>query len=138
MRKTLLPMVASLALCGAATGALVATTARAEQSGHRPTMIALMAPGDDAAAAPLRAEAPPPTRDVMMERAQICKDLYARKAGELAFLEAKLSLTAKQAPLFAHWKQASLWTSPSSAKARVPLQSAAWGHADTAPVWSTG
>ena len=41
-------------------------------------------------------------------REQICKDLYARKAGELAFLEAKLSLNAKQAPLFARWKQASL------------------------------
>jgi hypothetical protein len=46
----------------------------------------------------------------MMEprRKQICKELYARKAGELAFLEAKLSLNAKQAPLFARWKQASL------------------------------
>jgi hypothetical protein len=29
MRKTLLPMVTSLALCGAATAALVATNARA-------------------------------------------------------------------------------------------------------------
>jgi LTXXQ motif family protein len=110
MRKALFPMIASLALCGAATVALIATTARAEQSGHRPTMIALMAPGEtgEAAAAPLHAQAPPPMRDVMMARAQICKDLYARKAGELAFLEAKLSLTARQAPLFAHWKQASL------------------------------
>ena len=32
----------------------------------------------------------------------------AQAAGELAFLEAKLSLSANQAPLFAHWKQASL------------------------------
>ena len=41
-------------------------------------------------------------------REQICRDLYAGKVGELAFLEAKLSLDAKQAPLFARWKQASL------------------------------
>jgi hypothetical protein len=41
-------------------------------------------------------------------REQLCRDVYAGKAGELAFLEAKLSLDAKQAPLFARWKQASL------------------------------
>jgi hypothetical protein len=41
-------------------------------------------------------------------REQLCRDLYARKVGELAFLEAKLALDTKQAPLFARWKQASL------------------------------
>jgi len=39
---------------------------------------------------------------------QVCKDLYARKVGELAFLEAKLSLNPTQLPLFDHWKQTSL------------------------------
>lgn len=116
MRKALLPMVASLALCGAATVALVATNARAEQSGHRPTMVALVTPdglSDRSLAAP-RAEGGPPSdmrpdmQEGMMGREQICKDLYARKVGELAFLEAKLSLNANQAPLFARWKQASL------------------------------
>ena len=29
-------------------------------------------------------------------RAQFCKDMYARKVGELAFLEAKLTLTPAQ------------------------------------------
>ena len=33
MRKALLPMFASLALCGAATAALVATNARADRPG---------------------------------------------------------------------------------------------------------
>jgi hypothetical protein len=113
MRKALLPMVASLALCGAATAALVATTARAEQSGRKPMMIALAAPSDaPETTAPHQESGPPPrARENMMygeHREQICKDLYARKAGELAFLEAKLSLNAKQAPLFARWKQASL------------------------------
>src|SRR6185312_1104886 len=41
-------------------------------------------------------------------REQLCHDLYAGKAGELAFLEAKLSLDAKQTPLFERWKQTSL------------------------------
>jgi hypothetical protein len=119
MRKALLPMVASLALCGAATVALVATNARAEQSGqanrHRPAMIALVTPKTDVPPLPqtgqpsgLRTDMRYEMRDVLMERDQICRDHYARKAGELAFLEAKLSLSARQAPLFARWKQASL------------------------------
>ena len=116
MRKALLPMIAVLILCGGATIALVATNARAAQDGRKPMMIALMAPEMTR-----RTTAAPPTeagasQGVMREtgpenrlsREQLCRDLYARKAGELAFLEAKLSLDAKQAPLFARWKQASL------------------------------
>ena len=117
MPKTLLPMFASLALCGAATAALVATNARAEQqSPRKPVMIALVAqtglPGRTTAAPPaeggqsaLREGA---LRDGTQRREQLCRDLYAGKVGELAFLEAKLSLDAKQAPLFARWKQTSL------------------------------
>ncbi len=113
MRKTLLPMVASLALCGAATIALIATNARAEQQTPRkPVMIALVAP--NSLPGPVTA-APPseggPASDVMIvapRREQFCRDLYAGRVGELAFLEAKLSLDAKQTPLFARWKQANL------------------------------
>ena len=112
MPKTLLPMFASLALCGAATAALVATNARAEQGGRKPVMIALVTPDRNSASAAPRAEGgpPPDAQDAMAEprREQVCKFLYARQAGELAFLEAKLSLSANQAPLFARWKQASL------------------------------
>ena len=113
MRKTLLPMIASLALCGAATAALIATNARAEQQrAPKPMMIALTTPARHDNAAP-PAEGGQQTNMIyrMTPEAgpgRICKDLYARKAGELAFLEAKLSLDAKQAPLFARWKQASL------------------------------
>ncbi|MEO8301899.1 MAG: Spy/CpxP family protein refolding chaperone [Rhizomicrobium sp.] len=112
MRKALFPMLASLALCGAATAALVATNARAEQGGRKPIMIALVAPEKNSAgamAAP-RSEEGPPARETMTEprREQVCKFLYARQAGELAFLEAKMSLSANQAPLFARWKQTSL------------------------------
>jgi hypothetical protein len=110
MRKALLPMIGVLVLCGAATIALVATNARAAQDGRKPMMIALMAPD----MARRTTAAPPPEsgspRGVLREggREQICRDVYAGKAGELAFLEAKLSLDARQAPLFARWKQASL------------------------------
>ena len=107
MRKALFPMVASLALCGAATAALVATNARAEQNGRKPVMIALVTPDKNSGSA---MAAPRPEGDAMAEprREQVCRFLYARKAGELAFLEAKLSLSTSQSPLFARWKQASL------------------------------
>lgn len=127
MRKALLPMVASLALCGAATVALIATNAHAAQTARpmmlaligsdaaarKPMMIAQLAPGD---AGGDRSEVgpppgPPPGDRMMdrgMRRGQMCQDMYAHKVGELAFLETKLSLTAPQQPLFEHWKQASL------------------------------
>ena len=109
MRKALLPMIASLALCGAATGALIATNARADQSGRKPMMVAVQGglPGGDASA-PEGGPQSDMMRDRGVRRAQFCKDMYARKVGELAFLEAKLSLTSGQQPLFDHWKQASL------------------------------
>ena len=44
MRKALFPLIASLAVCGAATAALVATTARAEQSVRKPVMVAMATP----------------------------------------------------------------------------------------------
>jgi hypothetical protein len=111
MRKTLLPMIASLALCGAATVALIATNARAEQqSALKPVMIAQTTPIRPTNAAPPAENGQQANMVYRMDAApgRICKDLYARKAGELAFLEAKLSLDARQAPLFARWKQASL------------------------------
>ena len=111
MRKALLPMIASLALCGAATVALIATNAHAEQTGRKPVMLAVLgqdaqAGGDTAAATP--EGGPDMMKDRAERRAQFCKDMYARKVGEMAFLEARLSLTASQQPLFDHWKQASL------------------------------
>jgi hypothetical protein len=103
-------MIVSLALCGAATAALIATNARAEQGGRKPVMIALVTPDKETGMAAPRTEGGPPSeaREGGPHREQVCKFLYARKAGELAFLEAKLSLSASQAPLFARWKQASL------------------------------
>ena len=107
MRKALLPLVASLALCGTATIALIGSNARAAQTARKPVMVSQVAPSD--MAGPDGADgAPGAMMDNGPRRAQMCKEMYAHKVGELAFLEAKLSLTAGQAPLFEHWKQASL------------------------------
>jgi hypothetical protein len=130
MRKALLPMVASLALCGAATAALIATNANAAQTAkpmmialiggdaggaqtaRKPVMITQLAPGDNGGARAEGGPPPGPPPDGMMDRGmrrgQMCQDMYAHKVGELAFLETKLSLTGAQAPLFERWKQASL------------------------------
>jgi hypothetical protein len=106
-------MLASLALCGAATAALIATNARADQTVRKPVMIALVTPNNlpgRMAAAPSEGGSMPDgaMRDMGPRREQMCHDMYAGKVGELAFLEAKLSLDAKQAPLFDRWKQTSL------------------------------
>jgi hypothetical protein len=118
MRKALVPMLASLALCGAATIALVATTAKAEQSPKHPVMLALATPPVltmDTAAPPtdggpdgmgmgpgMMPGMDGPMGGTMMPR--LCKDMVARQTGELAYLESKLALTASQAPLYARWK----------------------------------
>ena len=110
MRKALLPMIASLALCGAATIALVATTARAEQSPPRPQMVALASPDADFETAAPPAEggasdmAMPPREGLKNH----CNDMVARETGQLAYLEAKLALTPAQAPLYARWKAVKL------------------------------
>jgi hypothetical protein len=46
-----------------------------------------------------------------------CSDRYARHVGEVAYLEAKLSLTDAQRPLFASWKDAVLSSAKSNADA---------------------
>jgi hypothetical protein len=113
MRKALLPMIASLALCGAATGALIATNAHAEQSGRKPVMLGVVAQdalsgGDTAAPVQDGGPSPEMMRDRAAHRAQFCTVMYAHKVGELAFLEARLSLSGNQQPLFDHWKQVNL------------------------------
>ena len=131
MRKALLPMIASLALCGAATGALIATNASAAGTPKKPVMVAMLGgPGMGMTTVAPMPDGPPPGAMMdapgdmggamngpmdgkMGERfrahiAQMCKDMYAHKVGEMAFLETKLALTPAQAPLFTRWKQVNL------------------------------
>jgi hypothetical protein len=111
MRKALLPALASLLICGTATAALIASNARADQSKHRPVMLTV-AQNQAPAAEPEAGPPPPPGMDHAMmrgaQRGQLCQDMYARKAGEMAFLEAKLQLNASQQSLFSRWKGVTL------------------------------
>jgi hypothetical protein len=111
MRKALLPALASLLICGTATAAMIANKAHADQSNHRPVMLTVaqnQAPDAEPEAGP----PPSPGMDHRMmdgaQGGQFCQDMYARKAGEMAFLEAKLQLNASQQPLFARWRSISL------------------------------
>lgn len=115
MRKALLPMLASLALCGAATAALIASNAHAQPE-RKPMMVALVTPGMETAAPAAEAGGPgrdmgramPSPAEMAAHFKQVCRDRYARQAGALAYAEAKLSLTAAEQPLFDHWKQIKL------------------------------
>jgi hypothetical protein len=104
-------MFASLALCGAATIALIATTARAQPAPRKPVMMALVSSADlvsHLAAPPVEGG---PSSDMIpggARREQICQEIYAHKVGQMAYLEAKFALTPAQAPLFARWKTAAL------------------------------
>ncbi|OJU11915.1 MAG: hypothetical protein BGN85_06075 [Alphaproteobacteria bacterium 64-11] len=108
MPKTLLPMVASLLLCGTATAALIVTNASAGPSTEtRPVMVALAeAPhlGTVMAAPPADAGAAPGMRDMRGRRGAMCGEIGARTAGRLAYLETRLDLAAAQTPLFDRWK----------------------------------
>lgn len=122
MRKALIPTLASLALCGAATVTLIATNATAQPAtqARKPVMMALVAPGAMLAD---NTPAPSPDRNMRMPSSaemaaafkQMCEDRYAREAGRLAYLEARLSLTQSEQPLFARWKGVKLDTAKKQA-----------------------
>ncbi|MGH6827641.1 MAG: Spy/CpxP family protein refolding chaperone [Rhizomicrobium sp.] len=109
MRKALIPMLASLILCGAATGALLVTEASAQGSSREPVMALVGSSALLAQNAPLAGQSQglrsdmtaPLTRD-------FCQDRHAREAGRLAYMETRLALTEAQRPLFDRWKQVML------------------------------
>jgi hypothetical protein len=80
MKKPHRPLAISLALCGA----LLVTTGGAH------------------------AQAAPSPAQVAARHKQMCEDGYAHQVGDLAYLEAKLALTAAQQPLFDRWKSVKL------------------------------
>jgi hypothetical protein len=112
MRKALVPMLASLVLCGAATTALIVNARAAPTNTRKPMMVALVTPGtmlaqNNSATPPAPREMRLPA-DMAMHLKQMCDDSYAREAGRLAYLEARLKLTPAQQPLFARWKDVAL------------------------------
>lgn len=111
MRKALIPMLASLALCGAGTLALIASNERAQASPRQPMMVALSSA--DALLAQNLPDASPAS-DMATATGftpglkQFCDDRYASEVGRLAYLEARLQLSETQQPLLAHWKDVRL------------------------------
>lgn len=75
---------------------------------------ALFAMGSHALAADGSRGDMPRTFDRVAMHKQMCTDRFAHNAGRIAYIEAKLSLTDNQRPVFETWKQAVL----SSAKAQ--------------------
>lgn len=111
MRKALIPMLASLALCGAAATALIASNARAQANPRKPVMVALVSPEKLAQNMPSggpNAMRMPSAADMTQRMKQMCEDGYAREVGRMAYLETRLNLTQSQQPLFARWKEAKL------------------------------
>lgn len=114
MRKALLPMLVSLALCGAATTAMVMSSAHAAPEPHKPLMVAATSPADLQLAANDAPDAPPrdlrrrAPADFAARLKEMCNDGYARQTAQLAYLENSLQLTAAERPLFARWKDAKL------------------------------
>jgi hypothetical protein len=112
MRKALVPMLASLAVCGASTACLFATNAGAEASPRKPVMMALVAPGESFAETATPAVAHKLRRadeaKTAADRKRLCADRYAREVGRMAYLETRLDLTQAERPLFARWKDIKL------------------------------
>ena len=115
MRKALLPVLVSLALCGAATTAMVMSSASAEPGPHKPLMLAAagtpevrLAANDTPSGAPPRGLRQRSPEDMAARMKQMCNDGYARAAAQLTYLETSLQLTAAERPLFQRWKDTKL------------------------------
>jgi hypothetical protein len=105
MRKALFPMLASLLLSGAATAAVVISTAHAQPATHNPVMLAQ---ADNTSQPSRRGPNRPAPANISQRLSQLCQDRVARQTGDLAYLETRLSLTQSEQPLFQRWKNAKL------------------------------
>jgi hypothetical protein len=133
MRKALIPMLASLALCGAGTLALIASDEHAQASPHTPVMVPVA--NTDVMLAQNFPDAPP-DQDAQQpafgpDFQQRCDDRFANEAGHMAYLEARLQLTDAEQPLFAHWKDIRLDIAKrGAADCKAHAQSASQDRAD--------
>jgi hypothetical protein len=108
MRKAFVPLLASLLLCGAATGALVATNALAQPAPHNPIMLAQNTEAPPASAANMGRMHRFSPADIAAFHKQRCEDGYARAVGRMAYLETRLGLTSQQQSLFSSWRSVKL------------------------------
>lgn len=134
MRKALIPMLASLALCGAGTLALIAGNDRAQASPRKPFMVAILS---DAAllaqnfsdVAPATDMGAPP--EFTPDPKRFCDDRYATEVARIAYLETRLHLNEAEQPLFARWKDVRLAIAKrGAADCNAHLDAVAGGRAD--------
>jgi hypothetical protein len=64
----------------------------------------------------------PSKADMASWHQQMCSDRYARHVGQIAYLEAKLSLSDPQRPLFASWKDSVLASAKSHESECLAMQ----------------
>ena len=143
MRKALVPMLVSLALCGAATTAMVISTARAQPGPRAPVMVAAnTSSGLQFAQNDAPPDGPPPrdlrrrdSGDIADRMKQMCQDRYARETGELTYLQTRLQLTPAQQSTFQRWSQAKLGIARRHADdcAQQPMPTRDRGQARTMP-----
>jgi hypothetical protein len=110
-------MLVSLALCGAATTAMVISSAKAQPGPRAPVMVPTNTPTGLQLA---QNDVPPPdgppqrdlrrrdTGDIADRMKQMCQDQYARETGDLTYLQTRLQLTPAQQSVFQRWQQAKL------------------------------
>lgn len=122
MRKSILTLSLSL-LLGAGAIAVAATThasaqSAGNQSATRPLLLAQAQTAPAARGPGLRAQRPAPSPEQQAQRrAQMCKDMTARAAGRLAYLETRLELTPAQRGAFNKWRDVRLAAAGTRAQA---------------------
>lgn len=119
--KAAVPLLASLLMGGAAICSLAATAAFAQTE----TQKLLIMAQNTAAPPAMPGMGRPSAAGMAARHQQRCQDGYARAAGRLAYLEARLNLNGSQQSLFSSWKAVRLDTAKRHADqctARAPVQ----------------
>ena len=106
MRKSLLTLSLALMLGAGATAITLATGASAQGAPDRP-MMGQAQPGGPGMGRMQRGTPPTPEQRAA-RRADMCQNLHARVAGQLASLEVRLELTANQRAAFNKWRDTRL------------------------------
>jgi hypothetical protein len=105
MSKRLAALSLSLMLGAAAITAIAANTATAQpQTTGNPVLLAQNTAAQPATRARGPACTPPTEAELASRRAERCENLSALAAGRLAYMEARLNLTAAQRAAFTRWR----------------------------------
>ncbi|HJR54939.1 MAG TPA: Spy/CpxP family protein refolding chaperone [Rhizomicrobium sp.] len=105
MRNSLLTLSLAVALGG--TSAVIAAAQADAPEGRNPVLLAQASPEPFTRPLPLperRVRAPLSPEQATERRQEMCEDRADRLAGQLAYLEARLDLTAGQRPAFDRWR----------------------------------